>query len=181
MPDFPPYPVGLRLEGRRVVVVGGGQVAQRRIPTLLAAGAEVLLVSPQVTPAIEGMLGELEWRNRGFEAADLDDAWYAIAATDVGSVTYYTTSDFAPEVNPYAADAWFWGNVSAATYPHDVAVTVRRSGQEFTDAEAEQVKGLIRHGTCYRCRIGRARFYFGRTALEAAGRAAAAEHKKKSI
>jgi uroporphyrin-III C-methyltransferase/precorrin-2 dehydrogenase/sirohydrochlorin ferrochelatase len=86
MPDFPPYPVGLRLEGRRVVVVGGGQVAQRRIPALLAAGARVLLVSPQVTPAIEGLLGELEWRPRGFEPRDLDEAWYALAATDRSEV-----------------------------------------------------------------------------------------------
>jgi uroporphyrin-III C-methyltransferase/precorrin-2 dehydrogenase/sirohydrochlorin ferrochelatase len=87
MPDFPPYPVGLRLEGRRVVVVGGGQVAQRRIPALLAAGARVLLVSPQVTPAIEGLLGELEWRPRGFEPPDQDEAWYALAATDRSEVT----------------------------------------------------------------------------------------------
>jgi uroporphyrin-III C-methyltransferase/precorrin-2 dehydrogenase/sirohydrochlorin ferrochelatase len=86
MTDFPPYPVGLRLEGRRVVVVGGGQVAQRRIPALLAAGARVLLVSPQVTPAIEGLLGELEWRPRGFEPRDLDEAWYALAATDRSEV-----------------------------------------------------------------------------------------------
>jgi uroporphyrin-III C-methyltransferase/precorrin-2 dehydrogenase/sirohydrochlorin ferrochelatase len=86
MPEFPPYPVGLRLEGRRVVVVGGGQVAQRRIPALLAAGARVLLVSPQVTPAIEGLLDEIEWLPRGFEPTDLDGAWYAIAATDVAAV-----------------------------------------------------------------------------------------------
>ena len=39
--DFPPYPSGLRLAGRRVLVVGGGHVAQRRIPRLLAAGAVV--------------------------------------------------------------------------------------------------------------------------------------------
>lgn len=86
MPDHPPYPVGLRLVGRRVVVVGGGQVAQRRIPALLAAGARVLLVSPDVTPSIEGLLGELEWRARRFESADLDGAWYAIAATNVAEV-----------------------------------------------------------------------------------------------
>jgi uroporphyrin-III C-methyltransferase/precorrin-2 dehydrogenase/sirohydrochlorin ferrochelatase len=86
MSDYPPYPVGLRLEGRLVVVVGGGQVAQRRIPALLAAGARVVLVSPEVTPSIEGLLGELEWRARGFEPGDLDGAWYAIAATDVAEV-----------------------------------------------------------------------------------------------
>jgi len=86
MSDHSPYPVGLRLEGRRVVVVGGGQVAQRRIPALLASGARVLVVSPEVTPSIEGLLGEVEWRSRGFEPADLDGAWYAIAATDVAEV-----------------------------------------------------------------------------------------------
>ena len=80
--DLPPYPVGLRLGGRRVLVVGGGHVAQRRVPALLAAGAEVVLVSPQVTPALEGLAGEITWVQRGFEDTDLDAAWYVIAATD---------------------------------------------------------------------------------------------------
>jgi uroporphyrin-III C-methyltransferase / precorrin-2 dehydrogenase / sirohydrochlorin ferrochelatase len=85
---FPPYPAGLRLAGRRVVVVGGGHVAQRRVPALLAAGAVVKVVSPAVTPAIEGLVGsgEVTWHRRGFEPADLDGAWYVIAATDVGEV-----------------------------------------------------------------------------------------------
>jgi uroporphyrin-III C-methyltransferase/precorrin-2 dehydrogenase/sirohydrochlorin ferrochelatase len=84
MDDHPPYPSGLRLAGRRVVVVGGGQVAQRRVPGLLAAGAEVVVVSPRVTPAIEGQVlaGEIAWVERGFVDDDLADTWYVIAATD---------------------------------------------------------------------------------------------------
>jgi uroporphyrin-III C-methyltransferase / precorrin-2 dehydrogenase / sirohydrochlorin ferrochelatase len=84
MDDFPTYPSGLRLTGRRVVVVGGGHVAQRRVPQLIAVGADVHVVSPEVTPAIEGMAGsrELTWHRRGFEDADLDETWYVIAATD---------------------------------------------------------------------------------------------------
>lgn len=82
-PDaIPPYPVGLRLAGRRVVVVGGGGVAQRRVPQLIAAGADVLLVSPEVTPALEGLAGELTWERRPYRAGDLAGAWYAVAATD---------------------------------------------------------------------------------------------------
>lgn len=83
-PSGPTYPSGLRLEGRKVVVVGGGQVAQRRVPGLIAVGALVHLVSPQVTPAIEGLAdaGEVTWLRRPFERADLDGAWYVIAATD---------------------------------------------------------------------------------------------------
>ena len=82
--DFPPYPSGLRLFGRRVLVVGGGHVAQRRIPRLLAAGAAVEVVSPVTTPAVEGLAGagEVTWHERGFEDADVDGAWYVIAATD---------------------------------------------------------------------------------------------------
>jgi uroporphyrin-III C-methyltransferase / precorrin-2 dehydrogenase / sirohydrochlorin ferrochelatase len=82
--DHPPYPAGLFLEGRRVVVVGGGHVAQRRVPGLLVAGADVLVVSPEVRPALEGMArsGEIIWRKGRFETGDLEDAWYVIAATD---------------------------------------------------------------------------------------------------
>lgn len=80
------YPAGLRLEGRRVVVVGGGHVAQRRIPPLIDAGADVVVVSPEVTPAIEGMESEVTLTMRGFTASDLDDAWYVIAATDDANV-----------------------------------------------------------------------------------------------
>lgn len=82
--EFPPYPSGLRLAGRRVLVVGGGHVAQRRVPALLAVGADVVVVSPVVTRAIEGLIGsgEVTWHERGFQPADLDEAWYVIAATD---------------------------------------------------------------------------------------------------
>lgn len=93
MDEFPPYPAGLRLADRKVVVVGGGHVAQRRVPALIAVGAEVHLVSPSVTPAIEGLVGsgEVTWHERGFVASDLDDAWYVIAATDVAAVNEQVT------------------------------------------------------------------------------------------
>ncbi len=79
-----PYLVGLTLAGRRVVVVGGGTVAQRRLPALLAAGADVEVVAPDVTPAVEGMATarELRWTARPYRDGDLGGAWYALAATD---------------------------------------------------------------------------------------------------
>ncbi|WP_405579270.1 uroporphyrinogen-III C-methyltransferase [Streptomyces sp. NBC_01190] len=82
------YPVGLRLAGRRVVVVGGGQVAQRRLPALVSAGADILLVSPAVTPSVEAMAaaGELRWEQRGYADGDLADAWYALIATTDAAV-----------------------------------------------------------------------------------------------
>ena len=78
------YPVGLRLLGRRVVVVGGGQVAHRRVAGLLEARAEVTVVSPSVTPALEALVapGAVTWHARRFAPGDLAGAWYAVAATD---------------------------------------------------------------------------------------------------
>ncbi|MCI0386343.1 uroporphyrinogen-III C-methyltransferase [Streptomyces sp. CNQ085] len=80
----PAYPVGLRLTGRRVVVLGGGTVAQRRLPALLAAGADVLVIAPSATPSVEAMAeaGELRWERRAYRPGDLDGAWYAVVATD---------------------------------------------------------------------------------------------------
>jgi uroporphyrin-III C-methyltransferase/precorrin-2 dehydrogenase/sirohydrochlorin ferrochelatase len=78
-----PYPLGLRLEGRAVLVVGGGGVAARRIPALLAAGADVSLVSPQARPGLEGLAGagRIRWVRRGFRSSDVDGAWLVLAAT----------------------------------------------------------------------------------------------------
>jgi uroporphyrin-III C-methyltransferase/precorrin-2 dehydrogenase/sirohydrochlorin ferrochelatase len=78
------YLVGLRLAGRRVVVVGAGTVAQRRLPDLLEAGADVVLVAPEVTATIEPLVtsGALTWIPRGYTPGDLSGAWYAMAATN---------------------------------------------------------------------------------------------------
>lgn len=75
------YLVGLRLGGRKVVVVGGGTVAQRRLPLLVANGADVHVISRSATPAVEAMDG-ITLELREFRDGDLDGAWYAIAATD---------------------------------------------------------------------------------------------------
>ena len=75
------YLVGLRLAGKKVVVVGGGTVAQRRLPLLIANGADVHVVTRSATPAVEAMTG-ITLTLREFRDGDLEDAWYVIAATD---------------------------------------------------------------------------------------------------
>ncbi|PRX66646.1 uroporphyrinogen-III C-methyltransferase [Nonomuraea fuscirosea] len=83
-----PYLLGLRLSGRRVLVVGGGRVAQRRVPALLEAGAEVTVVSPSVTPALDDLIaaGRVTWHARPYEVGDCDGAWLVQACTDDRSV-----------------------------------------------------------------------------------------------
>ncbi|HEX4724133.1 MAG TPA: uroporphyrinogen-III C-methyltransferase [Pseudonocardiaceae bacterium] len=82
------YLAGLDLTGRRVVVVGGGTVAQRRLPRLVSAGARVELISPHVTPAVQGMAdaGEITWHPRRYAAGDLDGAWYVVTCTNDAAV-----------------------------------------------------------------------------------------------
>ena len=78
------YLLGLRLRGKRVVVVGGGAVAARRVPRLLAAGADVLLVSPRATPALEELAAanRIDWRGREYREGDCAGAWLVCACAD---------------------------------------------------------------------------------------------------
>jgi uroporphyrin-III C-methyltransferase / precorrin-2 dehydrogenase / sirohydrochlorin ferrochelatase len=79
-----PYLLGLRLRDRRVVVVGGGAVAARRIPALLDAGADIVLVSPSVTASLEDLAaaGRIRWEPRGYADGDCAGAWLVCACTD---------------------------------------------------------------------------------------------------
>ena len=79
-----PYLLGLRLLGRLVVVVGGGAVASRRVPSLLDAGAEILLVSPKVAASLEDLAaaGRIRWEARGYQPGDCAGAWLVCACTD---------------------------------------------------------------------------------------------------
>ena len=74
----PLFPLFLKLTGRRVVLVGAGVVATEKLRHLLDAGADVTVVAPEIAPAIEASPVTLV--RRGFEAADLDEAWLVVAA-----------------------------------------------------------------------------------------------------
>jgi uroporphyrin-III C-methyltransferase/precorrin-2 dehydrogenase/sirohydrochlorin ferrochelatase len=77
-PRPPLFPVFLKLAGRPVLVVGGGRVAASKLQALVEAGARVTVVAPEIHPECErpgvGLV------RRGFEASDLDDVWFVLAA-----------------------------------------------------------------------------------------------------
>jgi siroheme synthase-like protein len=77
------YPVNLLVAGRRCVVVGAGRIAARKVEGLLAAGAVVHVVAPEVGPEVGALRdgGRITVDERPFEPADLDEAWLATAAT----------------------------------------------------------------------------------------------------
>ena len=72
------FPAFLNLEGRRVVLVGGGRVAAGKLESLLTAGARVTVVAPEIRPEIEREGVTIV--RRAFEDQDLDGAWWVVAA-----------------------------------------------------------------------------------------------------
>jgi uroporphyrin-III C-methyltransferase/precorrin-2 dehydrogenase/sirohydrochlorin ferrochelatase len=124
------YPLALRLEGRRVLVVGGGAVATRRVPALLEAGARVEIVAPALTPALQGYVdaGRLTFSARRFEPADVDGAWLVqVAIDDAAAAAEVTAAAEARRVFCVRADdrdaATAWTPAVTRHGPITVAVT----------------------------------------------------------
>jgi siroheme synthase-like protein len=84
MLDTPFYIACLRLDGRRCLVVGGGEVGLEKVEGLLACGADVTLVAPEAGPELEQLAreGSIHWEQRPYEPADLEGSFLAIASTD---------------------------------------------------------------------------------------------------
>jgi siroheme synthase-like protein len=82
------FPAFLKLDGRQILVVGGGALAASKIPGLFTAGARVRVVAPQINPQLAGWLREqkIEWLPKYFEADDLQGAFLVIAATSLREV-----------------------------------------------------------------------------------------------
>ena len=74
------YPIFLDLSGRRCVVVGGGEVANRKARKLLQARARVVVISPEIGAKLEGVAVEIH--RRPYREGDLEDAYLAFAATN---------------------------------------------------------------------------------------------------
>jgi uroporphyrin-III C-methyltransferase / precorrin-2 dehydrogenase / sirohydrochlorin ferrochelatase len=132
------FPVFLKLAARRVVLVGGGRVASAKLDGLLAAGADVTVVAPQIRPEFEQRGVTLV--RRAFQDSDLDGAWYVVASAP-------------PEVNRQVGEAAHARRifVNAVDDPaHATAYlggVVRRTGVTIaisTDGRAPALAGLLR-------------------------------------
>jgi siroheme synthase-like protein len=79
------FPAFLKLEGRLAVVVGGGSLAEQKIPGLLQAGARVRVVAPCISARVGEWVRDntVEWRAKGFAGEDLLGAFLVVAATSL--------------------------------------------------------------------------------------------------
>jgi uroporphyrin-III C-methyltransferase/precorrin-2 dehydrogenase/sirohydrochlorin ferrochelatase len=136
MPDL--LPLFLNLDGRDVVLVGGGRVAAAKLVALVAAGARVRVIAPAVTREIEGH--DVEIVRRGFVPSDLDGAWLVVAAAT-------------PDVNRQVAAAAEPRRVfvNAVDDPANASAflsgTIRRQGVTIgisTSGEAPALTALVR-------------------------------------
>lgn len=127
------FPLTLRLAGRRVVVVGGGHVATRRVHALVDAGARITVVSPTVTARLSELAesGRIDWHVRGYQTGDLVGAWLVQTATDVAAVDDQVAADAEAQQtwclkggDPERATAW----VPAVARADDVLVAVSGGG-----------------------------------------------------
>ncbi len=78
------YPAFINLFGKRCVVVGGGKVAERKVFSLLHSEAEIKVISPVLTDALEKQKnkGRIQHIERDYKRGDLNGAFLVIAATD---------------------------------------------------------------------------------------------------
>jgi precorrin-2 dehydrogenase/sirohydrochlorin ferrochelatase len=82
------FPMFLKLEGRKCLVVGAGKIGESKIRSLLVSKANVHVVAPWATPTVTAWdrVGVLRWSAREFHPTDLDNVFLVVAATSVSSV-----------------------------------------------------------------------------------------------
>jgi siroheme synthase-like protein len=141
MPDL--LPLFVKLTGRTVVLVGGGGVAAGKLQQLLAAGADIRVVAPEIGQVIEQHVGpRVDLLRRDFAPTDLDGAWLVVAAAT-------------PEVNRAVAAAAVDRHifVNAVDDPPNASAylsgVVRRDGVTIaisTDGAAPALTALLREG-----------------------------------
>ncbi|MDQ7837396.1 MAG: bifunctional precorrin-2 dehydrogenase/sirohydrochlorin ferrochelatase [Thermodesulfobacteriota bacterium] len=78
------YPINLDIKDKQCLVIGGGKVAERKVETLLSCGARVRVISPELTPYLQGLAGEkrITHTARGYQTGDLNGVFLVVACTD---------------------------------------------------------------------------------------------------
>jgi len=138
----PHLPVMLNLRGRRCVVVGGGAVAVRRAASLVAGGAQVLVVAPAMDEKLDELL--IERAERGYEAGDLDDAFLVVIATGSAAVNQRVADDAAEAgVLVNRADDAEAGDFTVMAHDRRGPLTVAVDTAHTSASAAKQIRAAL--------------------------------------
>jgi siroheme synthase-like protein len=134
------YPIFLNIQGKKCVVVGGGQVALRKIKMLIDCKAKVTVITPALHPALEQLVESRAIRliERNYKPGDLEDSALVIAATDTKGVNKRVAHDAKkqgiivnvaddPELSDYIVPSFFKrGNLTVAVSTAGVSPALAR-------------------------------------------------------
>ena len=134
------FPVFLKLEGRRVLLVGGGPIAAGKLRALLDAGADVTVVAPIIAPEIAS--APVTIARRPFESRDLDGVCYVVAAAPREVNAHVAREADARGLFVNAVDDVENASAYAGAVLRRAGVTIALS----TDGEAPALAGLLREG-----------------------------------
>jgi precorrin-2 dehydrogenase/sirohydrochlorin ferrochelatase len=126
-------PINLDIQGRKVVVVGGGSVAARKCLTLISAGARVTVIAPTLTQSLQELSekGAIDHLSREYAGGDLAGAFLVFAATDSPKVNRAVAKE--AEKSGIPADIVDSPDLSAFTSPaiinrDELMITVSTGG-----------------------------------------------------
>jgi precorrin-2 dehydrogenase/sirohydrochlorin ferrochelatase len=146
------YLVNLTVEGREALVVGGGEIAARKVEDLLAAKARVTVVAPRIGEKIAALADRVPIHRRPYESGDIGDSFVVIAATDDEDLNAQVSRDCAARhvlVNVVDRPALCTFTVPATVHRGDLTIAISTDGRcpAFASILREELEG--RYGPEY--------------------------------
>jgi precorrin-2 dehydrogenase/sirohydrochlorin ferrochelatase len=126
------YMVNLVVEGREALIVGGGEIASRKVEDLLAAKARVTLVAPGVCDKIEALADRIQLHRRPYEPGDIGNSFLVIAATDDEALNAAVSRDCTARnvpVNVVDRPALCTFTVPATVHRGDLTIAIATNGR----------------------------------------------------
>ena len=127
------YPIYLSLKNKRVVVLGGGNVAERKVESLLGTGASITVISPEVTPRLHSLAqaNQIQIHRRAYARGDCDGATLVFSATDdahVSAAVFQEATKAGALINTADQPALCDFIMPAVVRRGDIAIAISTSG-----------------------------------------------------
>ncbi|QDP39478.1 NAD(P)-binding protein [Radiobacillus deserti] len=135
-------PIMLDLTNKHVVVIGGGNVAERKITSLLETESLITVVSPTITATLESYFtqGQIIWKKKNFASNDIKDAFLIITATNNPFVNQQVRDAAPKDVLINSADTAEEGNIHFPTYVKRGRLSIAISTEGASPSLAKEIK-----------------------------------------